>query len=283
VSQPPASGPGFTAPDFTACYRHPERMTGISCQRCKRPICGECMNPASVGFQCPRCVSTGRSNVRQPRTAFGAVARPGSRNTTYVLMGVLAAVWLLDLVTRGLVDGLLIMSNEAVAAGQFWRLVTAALTSGGLLGTLMNLLVLWIAGRAMESELGRWRMLALYFAAGLGGTTLLFVFGPLSAFGYAASAAVIGMLAANSIFKYKQREDVRADIGLFVLLILYSVLVGFRGFGWLTLIGGLLIGALVGAVLAYAPRQNRGTVQVVGLLGVTLLCLAAVTAKLILF
>jgi membrane associated rhomboid family serine protease len=197
-------------------------------------------------------------------------------------MGVLGAVWLLNLVTRGLVHALLVMSNEAVAGGQFWRLFTAALTSGGLLGTLMNLLVLWIAGRMMESELGRWRMLALYFAAGLGGTTLLFVFGPLSGLGYAASAAVIGLLAANSIFKYKQRQDVRADVGLFVLLILYSVLVGFSTFGWLILVGGLLIGALVGAVLAYAPRQNRGTVQVVGLLGVTLLCLAAVTAKLVL-
>jgi membrane associated rhomboid family serine protease len=142
--------------------------------------------------------------------------------------------------------------------------------------------VLWIAGRTMESELGRWRMVALYFAAGLGGTTMLFVFGPLSGLGYAASAAVIGLLAANSIFKHKQREDVRADIGLFVILILYSVLVNFRGFGWLMLIGGLLIGALVGAVLAYAPRQNRATVQVVGLLGVIVLCLAGVTAKLIL-
>jgi len=282
VSQPPASGPGFTAPDFAACYRHPERMTGISCQRCKRPICGECMSPASVGFQCPKCVSSARESVRQPRTAFGAVIRPGSGSTTYVLMGVLAAVWVLDLVTRGLVDALLIMSNQAVAGGQFWRLVTAALTSGGLLGTLMNLLVLWIAGRTMESELGRWRMLALFFAAGLGGTTLLFVFGPVSGLGYAASAAVIGLLAANSIFKYRQREDVRADLGLFVLLILYTVLVGFSSFGWLILIGGLLIGALVGAVLAYAPRQNRATVQVAGLLGVIVLCLVAVTAKLIL-
>ncbi|HLL63214.1 MAG TPA: rhomboid family intramembrane serine protease [Propionibacteriaceae bacterium] len=282
MSQPPPSGPGFTAPDFAACYRHPERMTGISCRRCKRPICGECMNPASVGFQCPKCIASGRSTVRQPRTAFGAVVRSGSGSTTYALMGVLAAVWLLDLVTRGLVDGLLIMSNQAVAGGQFWRLVTAALTSGGLLGTLMILLVLWIAGRTMESELGRWRMLALYFAAGLGGTTLLFLLGPLSGLGYAAPAAVIGLLAANSIFKYKQREDVRADIGLFVLLILYSVLVGFNSFGWLILIGGLLIGALVGAVLAYAPRQNRATVQVVGLLGVIVLCLAAVTAKLVL-
>lgn len=282
MSQPPGSaGPGFTAPDSVSCFRHPERMTGISCQRCKRPICGECMNPASVGFQCPKCVTSAKAGVRQPRTAFGAALRPGSGNTTYVLMGVLGAVWLLNLVTRGLVVQQLIMSNELVAVGQFWRLFTGALTSGTLLGTLMNLLVLWIAGRTLESELGRWRMLALFFAGGLGGTTLLFVLAPPAAFGFAGLAAVIGLLAANSMFKYKQREDVRADIGLFLLLIGFSVLVGFRGFGWLMLIGGLLVGALVGAVLAYAPRQNRGTVQVVGLLGVILLCLAAVTARLL--
>ena len=278
-----APGPGFTAPPGGSCYRHPERTTGISCQRCKRPICGECMNPASVGFQCPRCVASGKAGVRQPRTAFGAVLQPGSGNTTYVLMGVLGAIWVLSLVTRGLVTNLLIMSNGLVSVGEFWRLFTAALTSGGLFGTLMNMLVLWIAGRTMESELGRWRMLALFFASGLGGTTLLFVLAPAAAFGYAGSAAVIGLLAANSIFKYKAREDVRADVGLFLLLIGFSVLVGFYSFGWLILIGGLLVGALVGAVLAYAPRDNRGTVQVVGLLGVMLLCLAAVTAKLVLF
>ena len=283
MTQPPDAGPGFAAPDFVGCYRHPERKTGISCQRCKRPICGECMNPASVGFQCPRCVTTGKAGVRQPRTAFGATLRPGTGSTTYLLMGVLGAVWVLDLVTRGLVTRLLIMSSELVAAGQFWRLFTASFVSGTLLGTLMNLLVLWIAGRALESELGRWRMLALFFAGGLGGTTLLFVLAPPAAFGFAASSALIGLLAANSIFKYKSREDVRADIGLFVLLIGFSVLVGFQGFGWLMLIGGLLVGALVGAILAYAPRENRSAVQVTGLLGVMLLCLAAVTAKLVLF
>ena len=68
----------------------------------------------------------------------------------------------------------------------------------------------------------------------------------------------------------------RADIGLFVLLILYGVLVGFASFGWLMLIGGIVVGAMAGAVLAYAPRQNRATIQVVGLLGV-LLCLLAVS------
>ena len=171
------------------------------------------------------------------------------------------------------------MSNEAVYVGEFWRLLTAALTSGGLFGALMNLLVLWLAGRALESELGGWRMTALFFTAGLGGATLMFVLGPIYAAGYGASAAVLGLLAANAIFKHKTREDVRADIGLFLLLIGFSVLVGFRSFGWLMLIGGILVGALVGVVLAYAPRQNRSLVQVVGLLGVAVLCLGAVVAK----
>jgi membrane associated rhomboid family serine protease len=258
-------------------------MTGISCQRCQRPICGECMNPASVGFQCPSCVASGRATVRAPRTAFGAILKPGGGNATKVVMAILALEWVLNLVTRGLLDRLLVMSNEAIYLGQFWRLITASLTSGSILGVLLNLLVLWIAGRAIESEVGTWRFIALYGAAGLGATTILFVFGPYQSAGYGAASAVIGLLAANAIFKQKMRQDVRTDIGLFVLLILYSILIGFRSFGWLMLIGGVVIGALVGVVLAYAPRRNRSTVQVLGLLGVIMVCLLAVAAKLIIF
>jgi membrane associated rhomboid family serine protease len=283
VAQTPGAGPDFSPPGFAPCYRHPERMTGISCQRCQRPICGECMNPASVGFQCPSCVASGRATVRAPRTAFGAILKPGGGNATKVVMAALAVEWVLNLVSRGLLDRLLVMSNEAVYLGQFWRLITASLTSGSILGVLMNLLVLWIAGRAIEAELGSWRFVALYAAAGLGGTTMLFVFGPVSSSGYGAAAAVIGLLAANAVFKRKMREDARADIGLFVLLILYSILIGFRSFGWLMLIGGIVVGALVGVVLAYAPRRNRSTVQVIGLLGVIMVCLLAVALKLTIF
>jgi membrane associated rhomboid family serine protease len=281
VTQTPGAGPDFSPPGFAPCYRHPERMTGISCQRCQRPICGECMNPASVGFQCPSCVTSGRAAVRAPRTAFGAILKPGGGNATKVVMAVLAVEWVLNLVSGGLLDRLLVMSNEAIYLGQFWRLLTAALTSGSILGVLMNLLVLWIAGRAIESELGAWRFAALYGAAGLGGATMLFVFGPYESGGYGAASAVIGLLAANAIFKQKMREDVRADIGLFVLLILYSVLIGFRSFGWLMLIGGVVVGALVGVVLAYSPRRNRTTVQAAGLLGVIMVCLLAVAVQLV--
>ena len=280
MSQTPNAGPDFSPPGFAPCYRHPERMTGISCQRCDRPICGECMNPASVGFQCPSCVASRRASGRPPRTAFGAVLKPGGGTATKVVMGALAVEWVLNLVSGDLLNGLLVMSNEAIYAGQFWRLFTASLTSGSILGVLMNLLVLWLAGRAIESELGASRFVALYVATGLGGATLLFVFGPYGSGGFGAAAAVIGLLAANAIFKQKIREDVRADIGLFILLILYSILVGFRSFGWLMLIGGVLVGALVGIVLAYAPRRNRSAAQLVGLLGVITICLVAVVLKL---
>lgn len=284
MTQPPAAGPDFSSPGFVGCYRHPERMTGISCQRCHRPICGECMTPASVGFQCPHCASAGRSEnrARSPRAAFGSVLRPGGGNATKVMMGLLALVWLLDLVTRGLVSGLFVMSNEAVYSGQFWRLVTASVTSGSIFGLLMNVLVLWIAGRAIESELGGTRFVVLFLAGGLGGATVMFVFAPFMGAGYGAPAAVLALLSANTIFKYSSREDVRADIGLFVVLILYSVLVGFSGFGWLMTIGGIVTGALVGFVLAYAPRRNRRLAQGVGLLAVVLLCFVGVAAKLLL-
>jgi membrane associated rhomboid family serine protease len=280
VSVPPSTGPDFTAPSQQACYRHPDRPTGISCQRCHRPICGECMNPAAVGFQCPSCVSTGRAGVRAPRSRFGGVLTPGGGNATKILMGVLVAVYVLDLITGGLVANLMVLSNFLVHGGQYWRLLTYGFTSVGLLGLLMNLLVLWLAGRAMEQILGTWRFVALYVLAGLGGASLSFVLGPFSLAAAGASSAVVGLLAANAIVKLRAREDIRPDISLLILLTLYSILVGFRSFGWLGLVGGIGVGALVGYILAYAPRANRSAVQLAGLVGVAVLCAVGVAAKL---
>jgi membrane associated rhomboid family serine protease len=273
------TGPDFAAPGFEACYRHADRPTGIACQRCGRPICGECMTPASVGFQCPRCAGAGRAGVREPRTRFGARITPGGGVATKAVMIALAVVYVTNLVLRGGVVEWLIMFNLAVADGELWRLLTSGLVSGGLLGLLMNLLVLWLAGRAIESEVGPARFLAIYLAGTLGGSALFFLLAPAEGATLGAASAVVGLLAANAIGKRKSGEDVRGDIGLFVILVLYSLVVGFSTFGWLTMIGGILVGALAGVVLAYAPRQNRTAAQVVGLLAVVLLCLLAVVVK----
>jgi len=278
VTLPPA-GPDYTAPGFAGCYRHPDRATGISCQRCRRPICGECMHPASVGFHCPECVTRGRSTVRAPRTRFGAALTDSGGTMTKVLIGVVGGLFLLNLLSGGLVFGLLAMSNPGVAGGQLWRLVTYGLTSVGLFGTVLNLLVLWLVGRALESELGAWRFLTLYLLAGLGGATVYFLLGPYGGGAVGASAAVVGLLATNAVGKHKGGEDVRPDLGLLILIVLTGLLLGFRSYGWLGLLGGLAVGALGGVILAYAPRRNRTAIQVVGLLGVVLACLGAVVAR----
>lgn len=238
------------------------------------------MNAASVGFHCPKCVASGRSSVRTTRNRFGAPLGSGSAGTaTKVVMGVLVGVYVLNLLSRGLLLSLLVMSTSAVYAGELWRLVTFGFTSVGLLGLLMNLLVLWLAGQAMEAALGSWRFVALYVAAGMGGATLLFLLAPFGMVAVGASSAVVGLLSANAIVKNKSGEDIRPDIGLLVVLVLYSVLVGFTSFGWLGLLGGIGVGALVGALLAYAPRQRRTPFQVVGLLAVVLVCLLVVSLK----
>ncbi|MGI3784100.1 MAG: rhomboid family intramembrane serine protease [Janthinobacterium lividum] len=273
------TGPDFAAPGFAACYRHPDRQTGIACQRCGRPICGECMQPASVGFQCPRCVGVGRAGVREPRTRFGARTAAGDGVATKAVMVALAVVYVTNLVLRGGVVEWLILFNPAVAGGELWRLLTSGFVSGGLLGLVMNLLVLWLAGRAIESEVGPGRFLAIYLAGTLGGSALFYLLAPQEGATLGAAAAVVGLLAANAIGKRRSGEDVRGDIGLFVILVLYSLVVGFSGYGWLTMIGGILVGALAGVVLAYAPRRNRTVAQVVGLLAVVLLCLVAVLVK----
>lgn len=279
MTNPPAAGPDFSAPGFSGCYRHPERSTGISCQRCRKPICGECMQPASVGFQCPSCVSSGRAGVRLPRTRFGAAVKPDGGIGTKVILGAIVGLWVLNLVTRGAVLSALALSNDAVYAGQFWRLLTYGFVSVGLLSVAMNALVLWLVGRALESELGTWRFVALYVCAGLGGATVCFLLGPPGLVGVGASSALVGLLATNAIGKHKTGEDIRPDVGLLVLLVLISVLIGFSSFGWLGLVGGIAVGSLAGVALAYAPQQNRAVIQVVGLLAVVALCLVGVVAK----
>lgn len=292
MSQPPWTGPDFSAPpSFDACYRHPDRSTGIRCQRCHKPICGECMNPAAVGFQCPGCIrrGTGRGSwgpnsgpgVRQraPRTVFGGALTNRNAPMTKIVMGILAGVWVLNLLSRNLFGSLLVMDNSAVEFGhQYWRLFTTGFVSAGLLQVLMNLVVLWLAGQALEQVLGAWRFLALYVLAGAGGATLFFVISGPGGAAVGSSAAVVGLLAANGVVKLRRQEDVRGDIGLLILLIAYSFVISSGSFFWAGQLGGILVGALTGFTLAFAPRRSRTALQVGGLALIAVLCLGVVLA-----
>src|SRR3990170_1328476 len=103
--QPPEPQPG--ARTVPHCYRHPDRETYISCQRCGRPICPECMNQAAVGFHCPQCVAEGRAPQAKVRTAYGGAVRGAQNTVTLVLVGLNVAMYLLIQITGGGASALL--------------------------------------------------------------------------------------------------------------------------------------------------------------------------------
>lgn len=256
--------PGLDGPGFRPCYRHPDRMTGITCQRCGRPICGECMIPASVGFQCPECVARARSRERATRTTArrtrpagqGTFAKLASQSGTMLLLGLIVIIQAIDTISLGRVSRLLAYFGQAVLAGEVWRLVTHVLVSGGILALVINGFVLWMFGRTMEMMWGRWRFLATYFLAGLGAAALMLIAGPTGAVLGGASTSIIGLLAANAGAKFHDREDAKADLILLAILIAFSVFSS--PMMVIADVGAILAGGACGWLWSTAPGPGAG-------------------------
>ncbi|GAA1040944.1 rhomboid family intramembrane serine protease [Virgisporangium ochraceum] len=289
----------MTAPAVPVCYRHPGRETYVTCNRCGRPICPDCMTEASVGFQCPECVHAGRRTQRQPLTAFGGTRAGYAGYVTIALIalnvvGLLAGALIAGVpavLGSGLFTGVTklqmmfgsfaptyeIASNfvppgsqvgevyTGIDDGAVYRLVTAMFIHYGIVHLLLNMWALWMLGRNLEAALGPVRFLALYLLSGLGGSIAAYLFSP-GSITAGASGAIFGMFAALFVVLKRLRRDTSSVVPVLVInLVLTFTIPNISIAGHL---GGLLVGALVAAGLAYAPRQGRTPVQVATIAGV---------------
>lgn len=281
----------YDAGTIPHCYRHPDRETYISCQRCGNPICPDCMRQASVGFQCPDCVKQASKESRQVRTSFGGRVADGSNSVTIGLIAVNALVFIAALATDGtrgeLVKTLILIpdasaydpraSLEGVAQGSYWQLLTSTFLHTAPLHILLNMVGLWIFGQFLEQALGRWRFLALYLLSGLGGSVAVYWFSDPSSSSLGASGAIFGMFGAALVILLKQGRDVTQ------LLILLGLNLAFTfaaaNISWQAHVGGLVSGLLMGAGFAFAPRAQRATLHVAMLSGVAVVLLVATVAR----
>ncbi|MGN5631991.1 rhomboid family intramembrane serine protease [Streptomyces sp. AC154] len=282
---------------ITTCYRHPSYETYVSCTRCERFICPDCMREAAVGHHCVECVKEGRRSVRQARTVFGgAVARSAVPLVTYVLMGLNILVYLAELVHPGIVDRFGMTGAEltgpdgvryvyesggipgfdvtGVLGGEWYRLLTGTflhLPPGGsalgsvpfgVLHIVFNMYALWNLGRVVEEQLGRVRFLALYLLSALGGSVLVYLVAPLGT-SVGASGAVFGLAAAFYVISRRLGRDMHA-VNRFLAGFLVWMVVSAGFTSWQGHLGGLLTGALVTVVYAYAPAERRTSVQAAG-------------------
>lgn len=254
------------------CYRHPERETWVSCTRCERPICPECLRPASVGFQCPDCVQQGNATVRRASAPYGGaiVARPGVVSLILGLLNVVAFVVTVATAPGGLTgntgsrlfDELELVPIRVAVDGEYWRLLGSAFLHIGLLHLAGNLLSLAIVGPALERVFGWWRFLAIYLVSALGGSVAVYLFG--SPFGAVAGAsgAIYGLFAATLIVVRKLGLDAR----FMVLAVVLNFAVSFApGISLLGHLGGFVTGGLLTLAMVYAPKASRTSLQILAI------------------
>ncbi|MSV43996.1 MAG: rhomboid family intramembrane serine protease [Actinobacteria bacterium] len=221
------------------------------------------MTNASVGFQCPECVAEGRASVRPKRSRLGARV-PTRPYVTFVLVGlcVVAFAWEFMAGTQPVVEDWGLWPVGVAGLDEYYRLVTAMFLHVSLLHIGFNMLVLWMLGPQLENILGHVRFAALYLVAGLGGSVASFWFSSPNGVSVGASGAVFGLMGAYVVVGKALRTDISQVVGLIAI----NVVLGFviPSTDWRAHLGGLLTGAVVGAIMAYAPARGRIPLQVLG-------------------
>ncbi|MEW1840235.1 rhomboid family intramembrane serine protease [Nonomuraea angiospora] len=273
TSQPPSppQQPEQPAEAVPTCYRHPEKETWVRCQRCERPICPDCMRDAAVGFQCPECVAEGNKGIRQARSTFGGsvVSTP---IVTYAILALTVLVFGAQYLTDNAVGGALAMWQPAVAEGQYYRLITVAFvhSTDSFLHILFNGWAIFVIGPYLERAFGHLRFAAVYLLSALGGSVLGLWLDPLPTATVGASGAVFGMFGAMFVVGRKLKLDVRGITLVIALnLVITFVMPAISGLriSWTGHVGGLIVGTLLAAALAYAPKSNRTLWQVLAIVG----------------
>jgi membrane associated rhomboid family serine protease len=288
----------MTTPEFASnrdnfCYRHPDRQSFVLCQRCMRTICPECQTQAAVGVICPECMKAERSNrtpaqKRAQRQWSGRSRARGSLTAvqsgrpmmTYGIIAVTGFVGLLQLIPGLDVTGLLLFHVAYLFPDlsgfpfQPWRLITAVLVHSGIWHIGLNMLALWMIGRSLEPMLGRWRFLALYVLGGLGGSVAVGIISPGTAT-VGASGAVFSLFGALLVIGLHLGANMT---GLFVLLGINLVIGFVPGFNiaWQAHVGGAAVGALVGLIVLRTRKRSQRTWQILLLIALAALLLAAV-------
>lgn len=258
TTQPPSESETAAVP---TCYRHPGRETYVRCQRCERPICPDCMRDASVGFQCPECVAQGNKTVRRAQAVFGGRAVTTPR-VTWALLIVNILAYGAEILSPAKVLGYFMMDSGSVAVGEWWRLISGAFLhappggSFSITHIIFNMWALYAIGPELERRLGSSRFLALYLLSALGGSVAVYLFG-INAVG--ASGAIYGLFGGLFVVARKLGYDARGVLWLIGINAVLTFVV--PGISWQGHLGGLLTGAVVAGIFAYAPPKNRDAVQ----------------------
>jgi membrane associated rhomboid family serine protease len=264
------------------CYRHPDRVTGLSCSECGRPICTECMTMAPVGIRCPDHSGKAQGVQRVTKGVRRAAFEGTGAKVTKALIGINVAVYVAELAQGGGVYGVNstiyqkgFLYAPFVGQGDWWRLMTAAFLHYGPFHLLLNMVGLYWFGSLLERRIGSGRFLLLYLVSGLAGSAGALIVSPNSAT-VGASGAIFGILGAGLVLE-QQRDYVFGGSALGVIVA--NLVLTFAWSGNISVgghIGGLIGGAAATLALSrfgrgHAAYGRAGLLGVAGIVAVGIL------------
>jgi membrane associated rhomboid family serine protease len=299
MTTPPGGGPyqpvgpaaGSEPEPEPVCPRHPDRVAYVRCQRCNRPTCPQCQRPAAVGVQCVDCVKLQARTIRPAKAVFGGRAAHGRPVVTFSIIAICVVVWLGELVSPAFASD--VAFAPFLGKSEPWRFLSSAFAHDRtfVLHILFNMYALFIVGSYLEPLVGRAKYAAMYLISALGGSVMfLLIANPPSPEQIAvgdgglwytglvgASGAVFGLFGALLVLN---RQLGRSSTGMYATLAINAVL-GFTipGIAWQAHVGGFIVGAACAAVIGYAGRPPKPTLQWAGLSGLLLLLVAATAVK----
>ena len=254
----------------TRCYRHPDRETGVSCQRCERFICVDCSTPGAVGFLCPE---DSKDRVKIQKATFQK-SFISEAPITFTLIVLNVLVFGAQQLNPDLIYSLWYANVGSITEdGSLLRVFTSSFAHSNTQIThiLFNMYSLFVLGTLLEPMIGKLRFVILYalsvFGGGLGFLVLSTQFGSV----VGASGAVFGLMGAYLVFLIVMKLN--AD--QMYIIIGINLFLGFLpGIAWEAHVGGLAVGAAVGYVLVSTRNRVKPTAQTIGLIGIGIALLA---------
>jgi membrane associated rhomboid family serine protease len=272
------------------CYRHPDRETFVKCQRCGRPICGQCQTLAPVGVHCPECVREARGSVAQAARPIGrrfanAVRPSGGRPiVTYAIIGLCLVIYLLQYVTGNTRSPITtdLWYAPIQTAAQPYRMLTSLFIHESPLHVLLNMYSLFLVGPALESMLGRIRYLALFLIAGFGGSVGVLLIGSPKIAVLGASGAIFGLFGAYFLIARRLGGNATQFLVVIVLNLVIGFIPGF-GIAWQAHVGGLITGLAIAFVYLETRPLARRPLQILLTVAIAALLVAVTFAKVTFF
>lgn len=240
-----------------------------------------------------------------PTTQTVRVALPSlAPSVTYAIIGFTVFVYLLQMASVFIwgyavyeIDWLEVYGarfNAAIRAGELWRFITPVFLHGSVTHIFFNMYALLSIGTFLERQLGHGRFALLYFLGAFTGNEFSFLFTGENGFSVGASTAVFGLIGAEMIFFYQNRElfgaQAKQAIGNVIFIIVINLFIGLSpGIDNWGHIGGLLGGIIFTwfagvrwAVAGIPPEMSlvdqREAREIITGLGVVVLVFSALAA-----